>query len=411
MSDFKESGQTHRGPPFQTYLELNLRSINWLDIKGSTFMKRGILGLLLAAALCSSPAFAAQNVANTSQKGSLLIFPLIDVRTENAATTIVDISNDANTSVHLECSYINDEKGRVDFDFSLSPKGSLSWDVLTHSGELTPPPFPTSGTFPQGSTELGELICFAVDLASAHQVRFNHLTGTATVVYFDDAEASQSKQAFKYNAWAFTARSALAVPPPDGTPVGTAGDLVLSGGGDGTYDACPAYLIANFSPGGPGPANVLGGVTTLDNDLSISSCSQDLRQDFTVNLTKLQFSVWNSFEESFSGAYQCSDSVLTFGLDDPEDRIPVNFDLSNFQYSTLRTHNARVQIQGIASSQCTGSAPTGLVGVLSTSIVIGTNPAEDAEIGNTIHGAGAAAPGFVLWDPSPGIVPEKAHQR
>ena len=156
-------------------------------------MKRRILGVLLAAALFSSPAFGAQNVANTSQKGSLLIFPLIDVRTVDAATTIVDISNDANASVHLECSYINDKKGRVDFDFTLSPKGSASWDVLTHSGDLFPPPFPTNGTFPQGSTEVGELICFAVDGPSAHQIRFNHLTGTATVVNFDDADASQSK--------------------------------------------------------------------------------------------------------------------------------------------------------------------------------------------------------------------------
>ncbi len=374
-------------------------------------MKRRILGFLLAVALFSVPAFAAQNVGNTSQKGSLLIFPLIDVRAEDTATTIIDISNDANTGVHIECSYINDHKGRVDFDFSLSAKGSASWDVLTHT---LGPPFPTNGTFPQGSAQVGELICFAVDGASANQIRFNHLTGVATVVFFNDADATQTKQAFKYNAWAFTARSTLTPPPADGTPVGQAGDLQLTGGGDGTYDACPLYLIANFSPGGLNGAgtmgNVLGGVTFMDNDLSISSCFQDLRQDFFLHLTKLKFTIWNEFEESFTGAFQCADSVLTFGLDDSGDQVPVNFDLSNFNFSTLLTHNARVEIDGISSTQCPGSEPTGLVGVLTTSIKIGNNPNEDAELGNTIHGAGFQS-GFVLWDPRSGIVPGKPAPR
>jgi|SRR5688572_11941200 len=45
----------------------------------------------------ASSAFAAQNVANTSQKGSLLISPLIDQRPGGA--TIIRIANDANVQV------------------------------------------------------------------------------------------------------------------------------------------------------------------------------------------------------------------------------------------------------------------------------------------------------------------------
>ena len=41
-------------------------------------------GASAALALCVGPAFAVQNVANTSQKGSLLIFPLINVDTEDS---------------------------------------------------------------------------------------------------------------------------------------------------------------------------------------------------------------------------------------------------------------------------------------------------------------------------------------
>ncbi len=181
----------------------------------------------------------------------------------------------------------------------------------------------------------------------------------------------------------------------------------------GTYDACPGYLIGIFSPGGLsrlGRANVLGGVTYKDNDLSISSCSQDLRQDYKINLTKIQFTVWNAFEENFTGAWQCTDSVLTFGLDDPADYVPVNSQLVNFTYGQLQTANARFMAQGVASTQCRGSQAAGLLGVLTSSIGIGTTAGgvenEDAEIGNTIHGAGTA-PGFVLWDPAQAIVPEK----
>ena len=282
----------------------------------------------------------------------------------------------------------------------------MSWDVLTHSGSIAPPPFPSGGTFP-GDPNVGELVCFAVDAAVLNQVRFNHLTGTATVVTFADTDANQAKQAFKYNPWAFTARSVLSPPPPDGTPVGTAGTLVLSGGGDGTYDACPLYLIANFSPSGA----TLGGVTYEDNDLSVSSCNQDLRQDFSLNLTKLKFTVWNEKEVNFTGSFFCANSVNTLGLDPMDPPAPVHAE--NFLFSTLQTNNARFQVQGVASTQCAGSLNVGLVGVLSTSIGIGGTPgieAEDQEIGNTIHGAGtapaSAAEGFVKWDPGT-IVPEK----
>jgi hypothetical protein len=70
--------------------------------------RRLVLGLLLSVALFTGPAFAAQNVANTSQKGSLLKFPNIDVRDEDSATTTIEISNDLNIGVNLTCVYVTD---------------------------------------------------------------------------------------------------------------------------------------------------------------------------------------------------------------------------------------------------------------------------------------------------------------
>ena len=119
------------------------------------------------AALAAGSAFAAQNVANTSQKGSLLIWPLITVQPPVAAitgstqqSTLIEISNDANATVHVECYYINERKGRVDFDFHLTAKQTASWDVYTREGDqVTPPKFPINTGVPgfAGNPFKGEL--------------------------------------------------------------------------------------------------------------------------------------------------------------------------------------------------------------------------------------------------------------
>lgn len=365
--------------------------------------RRLLLGLLLSVALFTSPAFAVQNVANTSQKGSLLKFPLIDVRSEDRTTTVIHISNDQNVDVNVNCIYVNERKDRTDFHFLISHKGTVSWDVLSGKGEgdtgpLSFPFFPSGGTFP-GDPSKGELTCFAVDVAGANQIAWNHLTGTATVINFTDADAGQGRQAYKYNAWAFIARSGV-----EGAPVGTPGTILLTGGGAGTYDACPLYLIANFSPGGATFSTGRGNVNYLDNNLAVASCNQDLRQDFLLRLTKLQFAIWNSQQTKFTGTYICSDSVLEFGLD-PQDAPAALVHPENFSFGVLGTTDARFQVMGIASTVCPGSVATGLVGVLTTSLAIGTT-AESAELGATLQGAGVES-GFVLWDPQPAIVPQK----
>jgi hypothetical protein len=371
-----------------------------LSLRLGSAISTAAFATFLAAALFSSPAFAAQNVANTSQKGSLLIWPEITVDVENASDTVVEISNDQNATVQVECNYINQRKGRVDFDFSLSAKQTLSWDVLTGKSDVSfsAPLFPSSGTFPGNAAE-GELVCFAVDAGVANQISWNHLTGTATVIDTDDADALQALQAFRYNAWAFAARCTLCPGglATDNTIQGTAGDLVLNGNGDGTYDECPAYNIVNFSPNGA----AVGPLNTIDNDLAVISCNQDLRQDFVLNLTKLQFTVWNEFENSFTGSYQCVDSVNFVPLSATDNSALLN--PSNFDFSTLRTANARYQVAGVASTQCPGSRPAALLGVANSSVGINTSTGEDQELGSTTQGAGGAA-GFVLWDPA-GVVP------
>jgi hypothetical protein len=379
-------------------------------MNGRVIMKKRILIIgSVAAALCGGPALAVQNVANTSQKGSLLIYPLINVDTENSSNTLIEISNDQNTSVHVECNYVNERKDRVDFDFTLTGKATVSWEVLTGSGDIAAPLFPSGGTFP-GNPAKGELICFAVDAASQNQIAFNHLTGTATVVALADTDAAQTKQAFRYNPWSFVARDATGSPAADHTIQGTPGDLQLTGANDGkSYDGCPAYNIVNFMPNGA----TLNGVNTIDNDLSVVSCNQDLRQDFVLHTTKLKFTLWNVHENSFTGTYICVDSVstVTFGA---ADRSTGLVNGSNFDFTTLRTDNARYQVKGVPSTQCPavfGTTETaGLLGVATASLALGTDTGEDAEVGSTTHGAGLL-PGFILWDTAGTIGFAKTHHR
>jgi hypothetical protein len=368
--------------------------------------------ILLSAALCSSPALAAQNVANTSQKGSLLIYPAVDVDPEDHSSTLIEISNDENSPIQIECYYVNERKGRVNFDFVLTAKQGASWDVSGGTGTISAPPFPSDGTFTLGNPNRGELICFAADSGSANQVAFNHLTGTATIVRFNVTDAGQARHAFRYNAWSFAAEGG----PSNYTVIGTPGRLELSGGGLGTYDACPQYNIGSFMPGqgnNRGSGSRLGvapaSLYTSQNALTIVSCNQDLRQDFVLHLTKLQFTVWNANGESFTGSYACVDSVDQLG----RGNVDVINDL-NFTRPTLRTDNARFQVQGVASTQCPGSENAGILSVLQSAVALGTDtalsvPLQDQELGSTTQGAGFEA-GFILWDPAGSVPQTKDHR-
>jgi hypothetical protein len=139
-------------------------------------------------------------------------------------------------------------------------------------------------------------------------------------------------------------------------------------------------------------------------------------------LTKAQFTVWNENENSFTGSYECIDSVQTI----PFLVNPTLVARSNFDESTLRTHNARFQVQGIASVQCpTTFQPTtllppitlpptenaGLLGVLTSTIGVQELRLVnvDTTLGSTTQTAGSMI-GFVKWDPAGGTVPSvKTH--
>jgi hypothetical protein len=346
----------------------------------------GAFAIAIGFVLCGSSAFAAQNVGNTSQKGSLLIFPAIDVSGDR--DTIVRIANDANTGIDVTCYYINERKGRRDFHFRLTRKQPIWFSVRDHSGTFAVAQFPTDGSFTalSANPDKGALLCWATDVALSTQISHNHLSGIATVVDYEDDTS------YTYSSWNFTARNVAA-----GLPVGAPGRLDLTGV-DGAYDACPQYLIGQFSPAG---AYVPNGYVD-DSELSVASCNQDLRQDYLVHLTKVKLEVWNEQEVKLTGAYECADSTKSFELYEETDVAP-----ENFHVDVVQSTAAQVKVRGVASTQCfvgaVKSEVSGLVGVLATE-VFGFDE-EDHIDGSTLNGAGAQS-GFILWDAQDAVVPE-----
>jgi len=405
-------------------------------------------------------------VATASKKGSLLVFPLVTIDGQYGTSsdwglfgsglfdTVIEIQNNSlSTPAPVTCTYINEQKGRINWSFVITPAGTVTWDVLLAAidpGTVGSAAFPTSGPWQASWTDpyRGELICFVTDPTSSFQVPFNELAGTATV-FATPGEGSPSlpNVAFRYNAWSFLVRQAGSTNPAADsltTTVGTPGQIILDGGYAGEklfYDACPAQNIQTFIPNGgvlflegtanPGgqPVPVIG---ALDNAVSFSSCQQDLRQDFTIYLTKVQLETWNSQETDHGLSWFCADSTQTIPLDDYNNYLynPSNFDFGQggiikTSHPGIRTPDARYVAVGVSSSQCNSygvTNNTGLLGVAEEAIVFGSDTSIDAIVASTTTPVGYAVgpaytnsfivtpaasnitqvinvqSGFVLWD-------------
>lgn len=250
-------------------------------------------------------------------------------------------------------------------------------------------------TAPPFQNKSGELKCWAVNAAGDKQISFNHLYGGAYI--------RTGLGGVTYNAYSFAAKQ------PFGANVGPAGKLLL----DGTtgYDACPQYLLVNFSPSGTD-------ITSSGYpDLTLVPCKEDLRQDRTPTCTKAKFDVWNANETKFTGAYQCIKCWYEGVLECIGKCDATGFGGDKFSLKTLKTYANRFRVQGLASPVCNnklltpggsdkctgGQVATPFVGLMLYGFL--TDNAFYPVTGFTPHGAGADGSGFVLWDTA-GETPE-----
>src|SRR5919108_4640702 len=103
---------------------------------------RASLSVALVGAWTGS-ASAAVPVGNTTQKGSLLIFPRVDV--SSGKTTIIRITNAVSAIVDVKCYFMDVEKNKVDFQFRPTENQPFWFDAATGQGTKTVQSFPTQG--------------------------------------------------------------------------------------------------------------------------------------------------------------------------------------------------------------------------------------------------------------------------
>lgn len=296
--------------------------------------------------------------ANTGQKGSLLVFPKIDVSA--GRDTLVRIENSYSASVDVKCYWQNGTKHYSDIQFELT--------------KFQPFVIIASQFFPQalgpvvGPVDRGELKCFAVNEDGSNEIRWNHLSGSAQVFDFETSSVHE------YTAWAFRCLQDVG----NGGDCGDSpGNLMLDGR---EYEKCPSTLTTGFSP--TGAFGGLFGPSTL----TVATCNQDLRQDRALLYTKLQFAVWREDETKFTGAYHCIDSWHETVLDEVQNNA------QNFSQALLG-NNARFAVRGVSSAVCPNpTSDAGLVGVIATSVF-------DDVAATTLVGYGAIK-GHLSYDPA-----------
>ncbi len=374
----------------------------------------------VALGLLSASAWSATMMGNNSNKGSLLVFPRIDVTP--GTDTLITLVNDSAVDVRAKCYYRSSEpvptplpstfdtafiKHTMDFTVTLTRNQPVTWSaatgfVLGGAGMMAQP----FATWPDGSARTtGELKCFAIGANGAGdgtQINFNQLYGSAAIV-------DVAGQAWEYNAWAF---QALGGTLAQGYPVGnTPGVLDLDGTLTG-YDMCPKMLVGAFQPGGaPTPAagplffngRVLapvfqGGLPSTI--ISIAGCNQDLTQRAQPFITKYTYTFWNEDEFSRTGTHECGDSYYETSLPAssgvgaaPNPGPFMGMPLA--QYASLGTPTAYMRIESVADTfVCANAVQVGIVGV------IGHANAGVYVRGTNLIGRGTQ-PGRMTFDPGP----------
>ncbi len=324
-------------------------------------------GTALGILLFASGAPAAPNVVNTTQKGSLVIFPEID--TSGERNTIIRLTNDNTQAINVMCYYgeFTDDplvKPTLDFMFKLKKNQPAHWEAKDGNGTIPVPDFPNT------TTGTGQLLCWAVTKGGGTQVKWNHLSGTATVIDTSD------ETAYTYNAYQSYARGVKNKQQVGTTP----GTLELNGtAGDGAYDQCGRYVIGHFSPKAavislPGTARV--GI--VGNFLSVSSCTQDLSPVGLANPMPqtITFDVWNEDNLKVSGARESADSWwrMVLGNTAPNySEIDMASDI--FTFGQLQTNSAHFRAES--------EEGYGLLGVLVTDYEIFDSGAGATGVGNS----------------------------
>jgi len=338
---------------------------------------------------------------SASNKGSLLIYSKIDLRWNAAGDltqdTILELTNDLEQDVYVQMYFVNGDEPRdavyagdppqmiaegepgwnwVDLQVLLTANQPVYWSASTGL-PLGAAPFdildPSNGNGPGRPTAdggrmlRGFIYVWAVDAQGA-QIRWNHLSGSATIINYSD------QTAWEYNAWAFQVSSGT-----NGENVGSAGVMNLDGA---DYDQSYDVLLMDFYASGSAALSSDTVTASIDTDLTLHAVSADLRQDTNGPVTtKAKFDIWNENERRFSGTERCItcwDQTLLSNYDAP----------NHFLIQNLQTDKGKARIDGMQSTICGGSDDAAILGVVGKEIAFSGASSRTARSGRSLVGMG-----------------------
>ena len=346
-----------------------------------------LLGLLISLVLLSMPMeILAVTVANTSQQGSLLMFPEVDTRGDTE--TIITIGG--GQFVWIQCQWVTESA--MDLDASrlyLILGGTTWWSASTGMGKDA---YGRDLSGPKLSDAVGSLICWAVSDDGSQQISRNELYGSAMVFDFNQGLS------YEYRSWNFKANA------PRGIPVGTPGMIELTGSSQG-YDACPGSL--DFEYGLLGAEVDEGSIKFGRTKLALLPCKQDLRAGGRLpTCTRADFSTWNVNGVKLTGRYVCIKDSFENYLD-AIDTVH-GYGGVDFTYGKYSSDIGRVLIKGTKNAKCDSGrflVDPSCKGIQQASPFVGLAVTYN-EFGGTkgassrtLTGVGSSTTGFVKWTP------------
>ncbi|MGB0715181.1 MAG: hypothetical protein ACPGXK_04840 [Phycisphaerae bacterium] len=310
---------------------------------------------------------------DTSKKGSLLVFPNIELKWDANGNltqdTIISITNDSNNDISVHFLFVNGDDpipaetccdpeivverahdgwnkqnwtaewtGNESNFFSLNtglPKGAPPYAGLDNGPEG--PGRPNAENSDRSRVLRGYVLAWAVD-PTGYQVRFNNLSGLATIVDYEGL-----------NAWEYLPYAAQA-PITDFVSPGIAGGPDRVGNIPGQlnldgwdYDIAYSRLLMDFYAVNSTAFSGLNTPATVNTDVTLLPLIQDLRQnnDGPVHV-KAKFDVWNQNEDFLSHTdhcLSCWDQIMLSDISLP----------NNFMLNTLQTDKGKSRIEGEAS--------------------------------------------------------------
>jgi hypothetical protein len=368
-------------------------------------MLRKVCVLLLIGAfvvVAASPA-AAQRVS-ASHKGSLLVYPKIELKWNALGgvvqDTFVTILNDYPDDVFVHWYFVNGdppldpilagdpptpvEPGHPGWNWvncvtvltqnepayfsALSglPAGCQPFTTLDNAGGVVGRLDPEAA---DGSRVLrGYAIAYAVD-RFGNEISWNHLSGSAALVNYAHTTA------WEYNAFAFQATAPLYAE----TDTASRGTLNLDGL---EYDIVFDKLLFDFYTVGSMAMSGGGASVMLDTDLTLLPMLIDVRQDSEPPVvTKAHFDIWNQNEDGFSGTTRC---VTCW-----DQTLLSNYELPNhFMMATIHTDKGKARINGVQSTLCDYSEEAPLLGVAAKILAFSGVNVAHAYAGMTLVGQG-----------------------